>query len=79
MGQRPALSQAFQVSLRAARLSTVAGFDQLLCLSLLREVKQLEHQLQTVRTVLRRFRGRALLGDEVGLGKTIEAGMILLR
>src|SRR6202035_2966569 len=27
--------------------------------------------------VLRRFRGRALLCDEVGLGKTVEAGMIL--
>jgi len=34
--------------------------------------------LKTVTTVLRRFRGRALLCDEVGLGKTIEAGMILL-
>ena len=69
---------AFAVSLRASRLATVVGFDQLLCLPLLREVEQMEHQINTVRTVLRRFRGRALLCDEVGLGKTIEAGMILL-
>jgi SNF2 family DNA or RNA helicase len=36
-----------------------------------------EHQLETARTVLRRMRGRAILADEVGLGKTIEAGLIL--
>ena len=78
MSRRPAPYPAFQVSLRAGRLSTVAGFDQLLCLPLLREVAQLEHQTRTVRTVLRRFRGRALLCDEVGLGKTVEAGMALL-
>jgi SNF2 family DNA or RNA helicase len=56
----------------------VAGFDELLCLPLLRDVDLLEHQLRTARTALRRFRGRALLCDEVGLGKTVEAGMILL-
>ena len=39
----------------------------------------LEHQIRTAKTVLRRFRGRALLCDEVGLGKTIEAGLILVR
>jgi len=27
--------------------------------------------------VLQRFRGKALLCDEVGLGKTIEAGLIV--
>jgi SNF2 family DNA or RNA helicase len=36
-----------------------------------------EHQLATVKTVLNRMRGRALLADEVGLGKTVEAGIIL--
>ena len=79
-GDRLALApiRDFRLSLRAARLSMVAGFDQLLALPWLREVELLEHQLRAARTVLRRLRGRALLCDEVGLGKTVEAGMILL-
>ena len=36
----------------------------------------LEHQIRTAKTVLQRFRGKAMLCDEVGLGKTIEAGLI---
>lgn len=67
----------FRLSLQATRLAMVAGFDQLLCLPWLRDVELLEHQLRAARTVLRRLRGRALLCDEVGLGKTIEAGIIL--
>jgi len=35
------------------------------------------YQIETVRKVLKQFRGRVLLADEVGLGKTIEAGMVL--
>ncbi|NMB12014.1 MAG: DEAD/DEAH box helicase [Firmicutes bacterium] len=35
------------------------------------------HQLETTRKVIQDMGGRAILADEVGLGKTIEAGMIL--
>jgi len=49
----------FRLSLQAARLGMIAGFDQLLSLPWLREVELLEHQLRTARTVLRRLRGRA--------------------
>ncbi|HET7560262.1 MAG TPA: DEAD/DEAH box helicase, partial [Limnochordia bacterium] len=35
------------------------------------------HQIETVRKVIDEMDGRAILADEVGLGKTIEAGMIL--
>src|SRR5262249_44394438 len=47
------------------------------CLPLVREMELLEHQIRTAKTVLRRMRGRALLADEVGLGKTVEAGLTL--
>src|SRR5262249_43170858 len=64
-------------ALRAARLSSHAGFDQLICLPLVRDMELLEHQIRAAKAVLRRMRGRALLCDEVGLGKTVEAGLIL--
>ena len=35
------------------------------------------HQLQVARTLVNRFPDRALLADEVGLGKTIEAGLVI--
>jgi SNF2 family DNA or RNA helicase len=44
---------------------------------MVRDMELLEHQIRTAKTVLQRFRGRALLCDEVGLGKTIEAGLVL--
>ena len=37
----------------------------------------LPHQYKTVTKVINQLEGRALLADELGLGKTIEAGMIL--
>jgi SNF2 family DNA or RNA helicase len=66
-----------QLHLELARLGLLRGFDQLLCLEGLTGVEHLPHQIETVRKVLRHFRGRVLLADEVGLGKTIEAGLLL--
>jgi SNF2 family DNA or RNA helicase len=63
--------------LEHARLRLLSGFDQLLCLEGVTGVEQLPHQIETVRRVLRHFRGRVLLADEVGLGKTIEACLLL--
>ena len=75
--EQQASLQTFELAQRAARLSTHAGFDQLISLPLVRDMEILEHQVRTAKTVLRRLRGRALLCDEVGLGKTIEAGLVL--
>ncbi len=62
---------------RFVHLGLAQGFDELLCLPHLTGVEPLLHQIETVRKVLKQFRGRVLLADEVGLGKTIEAGMVL--
>ena len=76
---RPSRSDGhwYRLRERLSHLSLAQGFDELLCLSHLRGVESLAHQVETVRKVLKRFRGRVLLADEVGLGKTIEAGMVL--
>ena len=60
-----------------ARLRLLRGFEELLCLEGLHGVEQMPHQIETVRRVLRHFRGGVLLADEVGLGKTIEASLLL--
>ncbi|MEU5547786.1 DEAD/DEAH box helicase [Streptomyces sioyaensis] len=52
------------------------GFDAFLCLEQL-GFSPFGYQKQTAQTVLRRMRGRAVLADEVGLGKTIEASLVL--
>jgi SNF2 family DNA or RNA helicase len=50
--------------------------DDLLCLPHCR-IERLEYQIRTALRVLGPLRGRALLSDEVGLGKTIEAGLVI--
>ena len=70
-------THSFHLRERLSHLSLVQGFDELLCLPHLVGVEPLWHQIETVRKVLKQFRGRVLLADEVGLGKTIEAGMVL--
>ena len=62
---------------RFAHLGLAQGFDELLCIPHLRGIETFWFQIETVRKVLKQFRGRVLLADEVGLGKTIEAGMVL--
>ena len=52
------------------------GFDTFLSVPAL-HFTPFDYQLQAARSALRRMRGRAILADEVGLGKTIEAGLIL--
>jgi superfamily II DNA or RNA helicase len=68
---------AFALRGELVRLSLLEGFDELLCLPVLQGVDAHWYQVETVRKVLKQYRGRVLLADEVGLGKTIEAGMVL--
>ncbi|MFQ6091498.1 MAG: DEAD/DEAH box helicase [bacterium] len=68
---------SLEMTLKAYKLSFRTSYDQLLCLPVIRNVQSLWYQEETARKVMKYFRGRAILADEVGLGKTIEACMVL--
>src|SRR5881409_3623926 len=59
----------------AERLALVPGFERLITLDA-NAIKELPHQIDVAQRVLRDMGGRAILADEVGLGKTIEASII---
>ncbi len=63
--------------LKGEEMNRSGDFDDLIALRSSFGVAAYEHQLNTVETVIHRMNGRALLADEVGLGKTIEAGLTL--
>jgi SNF2 family DNA or RNA helicase len=67
------------LTVRANRLQAGKPDTELRSLSHLNEeqVKLLEHQVNAAHRALFEMDGKALLADEVGLGKTIEVGMIL--
>jgi SNF2 family DNA or RNA helicase len=64
--------------IHAHRLAGAESFTEMLSMARLVGVERHSYQIETVHRVLRTLRGRALLSDEVGLGKTIEAMMVLL-
>ncbi|MFP3981732.1 MAG: tetratricopeptide repeat protein, partial [Desulfobacterales bacterium] len=66
----PASREHYDLVMDAVRLRFKETFDHLLCLSTLNSITSLEYQEETARKVLKTFRGRALLADEVGMGKT---------
>src|SRR2546428_13262704 len=68
---------AWRLNGEAHRISLVNGFDRLLAWPSLRGVARYEHQERAVFRILREMHGRGILADEVGLGKTIEAGLVL--
>src|SRR2546428_11335244 len=69
--------RAWRLNGEAHRISLVDGFDRLLAWPVLHGVTRYDPQVRTALRVLRDLRGRAILADEVGLGKTIEAGLVL--
>ncbi len=67
----------YQLAYEAEQAGLVTSFDDLQCLAHIPQLQPLPHQIETAKKVLNEMRGRAILADEVGLGKTIEAGLIL--
>lgn len=68
----------FSLHETACHLDLCQPLDRLVSLAVLPDLVPYPHQVQVVKAVISKFKGRALLCDEVGLGKTIEAGLTLL-
>src|SRR2546427_684346 len=73
--QPPATRAWYELRREAERIALVPGFDRLITLDA-NAIKELPHQIDVAQRVLRDMGGRAILADEVGLGKTIEASII---
>ncbi|GGM31672.1 helicase [Paraliobacillus quinghaiensis] len=69
--------ELFHLSYQASVNNLTTDFKGLRSPTLLPHVTFLTHQLECAEQVLDDMNGRAILADEVGLGKTIEAGLIL--
>ncbi|MBW7474330.1 DEAD/DEAH box helicase [Paenibacillus oenotherae] len=67
----------YQLAVEAQQTKLIGSFDDLQCLRSLPAFEPMQHQISTARRVLHEMSGRAILADEVGLGKTIEAGLVL--
>ncbi|MFI7207740.1 SNF2-related protein [Micromonospora aurantiaca (nom. illeg.)] len=69
-------AEAVELRLEGERLATLDQFDELLAIDAA-HIEHMPHQEAAARTVLTRMGGRGILADEVGLGKTVEAGLVL--
>lgn len=67
----------YQLAMEAEQAQIVESFEELQCLRSLPGLEPMPHQIGTAGKVLHEMGGRAILADEVGLGKTIEAGLVL--
>jgi hypothetical protein len=74
--RKPPDNQAHWLHIAARRLESEQD-TPLLCYQAVHRVLYKGYQRRTVQRVLNQMHGRAILADEVGLGKTIEAGLIL--
>lgn len=72
---RPLDPAASRLTDEAAALWARPGFDTFMSLPRL-GFEPFDYQVRAAERALRQMRGRAILADEVGLGKTIEAGLI---
>lgn len=69
--------ELFRLAIEAEKSLMISDFNTLTCLKHLPQLTPLPHQIEVAKTVLSEMHGKAILADEVGLGKTIEAGLIL--
>ena len=69
-------AEAVRLRLEGERLVTLDQFEELLAIGVAK-IEHMPHQEAAARTVLARMNGRGILADEVGLGKTVETGLVI--
>lgn len=69
--------EMYELALESAMHLSIPEFDGLQAPKHLPHLTPLPHQLEVAKQVIENMNGKAILADEVGLGKTIEAGLIL--
>lgn len=67
----------YKLAVEVEKHTIIDSFEGLVAPKHLPELTPLPHQLEVARQVVENMNGKAILADEVGLGKTIEAGLIL--
>ncbi|WP_100373458.1 DEAD/DEAH box helicase [Bacillus sp. FJAT-45037] len=66
-----------KLAYEAEQHQIIPDFEGLIAPNHLPQLKPFPHQIEVANTVIGQMNGKAILADEVGLGKTIEAGLIL--
>ncbi|WP_226642496.1 DEAD/DEAH box helicase [Mesobacillus subterraneus] len=69
--------ELYKLAVEIEKHTIIPEFEGLQAPSHLPELTPLPHQLEVAKQVVENMNGKAILADEVGLGKTIEAGLIL--
>ncbi|MGE6629341.1 DEAD/DEAH box helicase [Bacillus sp. NPDC077027] len=69
--------EMYQLAAQVQKVTAIDSFEGLQAPSHLTAFTPLAHQLEVAKKVVEEMNGKAILADEVGLGKTIEAGLIL--
>jgi SNF2 family DNA or RNA helicase len=69
--------ELFKLAVDIEKHLVIPEFEGLQAPKHLPNLTPLPHQLETAKQVIENMNGKAILADEVGLGKTIEAGLIL--
>ncbi|CAG9619251.1 DEAD/DEAH box helicase [Sutcliffiella rhizosphaerae] len=69
--------ELYKLALEVEKNLSIPAFEGLLAPAHLPQLTPLPHQLEVATNVVEEMNGKAILADEVGLGKTIEAGLVL--
>jgi len=69
--------ELYKLAIEVEKQTIIPEFEGLQAPKHLSQLTPLPHQLEVAKQVVENLNGKAILADEVGLGKTIEAGLIL--